>query len=72
MTRNDPWYEVVASDARLTQGDLLFDCPLVAWSPTPALQLAGRGEMETLKQAATAFRADDRCFFHRLASSLAG
>jgi hypothetical protein len=58
MTRNEPWYEVVAPDARLTQGDLLFDCPLVAWSPTPALHLAGRGEMETLKQAATAFRAD--------------
>jgi hypothetical protein len=30
MTSN-PWYDIAAPAAPLTQGDLLFDCPLVCW-----------------------------------------
>jgi hypothetical protein len=28
---SDPWYEVVASDTRITQGDVILDCPVAAW-----------------------------------------
>jgi hypothetical protein len=28
---NEPWYEVVLATSPLTQGDLLFDCPLLQW-----------------------------------------
>ena len=30
MTSN-PWYAIAPPDAPLTQGDLLFDCPLICW-----------------------------------------
>jgi hypothetical protein len=29
---SEAWYQLVAADQRLTQGDLIFDCPLLAWS----------------------------------------
>jgi hypothetical protein len=29
----EPWYEIVDADQRLTQGDLLFDCPVLSWMP---------------------------------------
>jgi hypothetical protein len=36
---NEPWYEVVSGDSRITQGDLILDCPVAAWkegfSPEP-------------------------------------
>jgi hypothetical protein len=28
---SEPWYDVVKSDARVTQGDLILDCPVTAW-----------------------------------------
>lgn len=28
---SDPWYDVVSSDARITQGDLILGCPVAAW-----------------------------------------
>jgi hypothetical protein len=31
----DGWYEVVAADVRLTQGDLIFQCPIVSWKRAP-------------------------------------
>lgn len=27
----DGWYEEVKANARLMQGDLISDCPLIAW-----------------------------------------
>jgi hypothetical protein len=30
----DAWYEVVGAEVRLTQGDLIFDCPLSTWAET--------------------------------------
>ena len=36
----DPWYESVGPGERLTQGDIIFDCPLVSWSATP-IRVAG-------------------------------
>ena len=29
---HDAWYEVVGAEERLTQGDLIFDCPLSTWA----------------------------------------
>jgi len=34
----DQWYEAVAAHVPLTQGDLIFDCPVVEWLPDPAVQ----------------------------------
>ncbi len=55
---NSPWYEVVDAGTQLTQGDLVFDCPLLTWSAGATLQVGGSHETEVLKQAASAFRAD--------------
>ncbi len=55
---NSPWYEVVPAETPLTQGDLVFDCPLLTWSAVPTLRASGPQETEALKQAANAFRAD--------------
>ncbi len=54
----DPWYAVVTPDGGLTQGDLIFGCPLLTWSTAQPLRLSGGQETETLRQAASAFRAD--------------
>jgi hypothetical protein len=54
----DPWYEIVAADVRLTQGDLIFDCPLLAWDDAAPVGVSSAAGAETLKQAVRAFRAD--------------
>ena len=55
---SDVWYETVGPGERLTQGDIIFDCPLVSWSSMP-IQVAGSGsEVEALKQGRVAFQAD--------------
>jgi hypothetical protein len=33
---SEPWYQVVAADSPLTQGDLLRDCRLLFWKPSEA------------------------------------
>ncbi len=58
MSMSDIWYETVSSGERLTQGDIIFDCPQVSWSSTP-IQVTGSGsEDEALKQGRVAFQAD--------------
>src|SRR5215469_6149412 len=55
---SDLWYETVGPADQLTQGDIIFDCPLVSWSPSP-IQVTGSGsEVEALKQGRVAFQAD--------------
>ncbi len=58
MTTPDPWYEVVGADTRLTQGDLILDCPLLAWTPGTPTSASGEQDADLLQQAASAFRAD--------------
>jgi hypothetical protein len=52
----NPWFEVVGGEERLTQGDLIFRCPLVGWNATA--ELSGSPEPETLAEAMRAFWSD--------------
>ena len=53
----DAWYDIVAPDITLTQGDLIFDCPLLSWQ-VDALRLEGKGVSEILENAMSAIQAD--------------
>ena len=55
---NEAWYEVVAPGAALTQGDLIFDCPLLTWRIASFPESSERSSPERLKEAITAFTAD--------------
>lgn len=55
---SDAWYDIVASDIPLTQGDLIFDCPLLAWQVEDVLRLEGEGVSEVLENAMSAIQAD--------------
>ena len=55
---NEPWYEVVDGATSLTQGDLVFGCPLLTWDPTKLPQVSGEQEAEVLKDASVGFKAD--------------
>ena len=54
---SDNWYSRVEAQTPLTQGDLISDCPVIAWAAGP-LNLSGSEEGEVLKAATTAVRAD--------------
>lgn len=53
----DTWYEVVEAGIPLTQGDLIFQCPVLAWK-AGTLDLQGQEETEIL-QGATVVTAPD-------------
>lgn len=55
---NEPWYEVVASDAPLTQGELIFDCPLLAWNVGQGGQGVVGVKETSLTRLVSAFRED--------------
>ncbi|MDY7014014.1 MAG: hypothetical protein SVX43_10540 [Cyanobacteriota bacterium] len=42
MMTNEPWYEVVSADTRLTQGDIILNCPVVRWSAEPIRPAIGQ------------------------------
>jgi hypothetical protein len=54
---NEDWYEKVGSHIKITQGDIIFDCPLTAWKNAP-IELTRESESEVLKAATDIFRAD--------------
>ncbi len=54
---SDSWYSHVEAEIPLTQGDLISDCPVIAWTAGP-LNLSGSEEGEVLKAATNAVRAD--------------
>lgn len=54
---NDPWYEVVDANTKLTQGDIIISCPVVVWDSNP-IPLGDNQETETLKSAVTVIKAD--------------
>jgi hypothetical protein len=54
----EAWYELVKANAKLTQGDIIFNCPILTWKPEiPQLQ-ATETETEVLKGAVDAIQAD--------------
>ena len=52
------WYDLAAPDTPLTQGDLIFDCPVLIWGDSAQLSLEGTSELEILESAVTAQVAD--------------
>jgi hypothetical protein len=54
---NESWYTIVDSNQALTQGDMVFDCPLMAWKPGP-IELSGQQATVVLKGAIQAVVAD--------------
>ena len=53
----DIWYSTVEAGIKLTQGDLILDCPLIRWKAEPP-QVNGSHETEILKQSSEGFSAD--------------
>ena len=53
---NEPWYEIVQASAALTQGDLIFDCPLIGWHGATAAN--DEPDETSLKNVIDAFRDD--------------
>jgi hypothetical protein len=53
----DSWYEEVAASAKLTQGDIIENCPIVTWIAQP-FQLEGRDERNNLRGMVDAVEAD--------------
>jgi len=53
----EAWYEIVGPEISLTQGDMIFDCPLLAWQDN-TLRLEGADESEVLKSAVNGIQAD--------------
>lgn len=57
MMTNNPWYEAVDTNAGLTQGDIILDCPVVRWISKP-IEIEVGQEVETLKSSIETIRAD--------------
>ncbi len=57
MMTNDSWYEAVDANIRLTQGDIINNCPVVRWTSNP-VELKACNEIETLKSSVEAIQAD--------------
>lgn len=54
---SEDWYEKVESHVRITQGDIVLDCPLTTWKDSP-VEFSPGNESEVLKAAIEIFRAD--------------
>ncbi len=50
----DRWYDLADADAPLTQGDLIFDCPVLTWQTDAQISKEGTAESEVLKSAVDA------------------
>ncbi len=54
---SDIWYEAVGADSRLTQGDLILNCPIITWK-TEIPQVSVGNEVEDLEAAVQATITD--------------
>lgn len=54
---NEGWYDTVEADEPITQGDIVFDCPLIGWQ-SDNLNLEYQDYLEALKTATIATQAD--------------
>jgi len=48
MMTNEPWYEAVNVNTGLTQGDIIFNCPVIRWASKP-IEPETDPEVEVLK-----------------------
>lgn len=55
---SNPWYEIVESDVRLTQGDIIPDCPLLKWQLDDVIEGESKASSERLFRAAKGMKAD--------------
>lgn len=53
----DPWYEVVDASAHLTQGDIIFDCPIIRWA-SKTVELGANRDLSILESLIEATRVD--------------
>jgi hypothetical protein len=53
----DTWYQVVQAATPITQGDLIFDCPVMTWA-AESLTVKDQNEVEALRATSTAIRID--------------
>jgi hypothetical protein len=57
MMKNNLWYEAVSASTKLTQGDIILDCPVIRWASKPVELKAGH-ETQTLKSSIETVSAD--------------
>ena len=55
---SEAWYSTVPAETRITQGDLIANCPLMGWKEGHQIQLTGTDEAEVLRLAAEAVLMD--------------
>lgn len=54
---SEGWYDIVDASVPVTQGDIIFDCPLISWQPSP-IELQGEQLAEVLKDTVISTLAD--------------
>ncbi|KPJ58595.1 MAG: hypothetical protein AMJ42_02995 [Deltaproteobacteria bacterium DG_8] len=54
---SEGWYEIVNADIPITQGDIIFNCPLIGWKPH-IITLQGKEISEVLKSSIDSICAD--------------
>jgi hypothetical protein len=54
---NNSWYEIAGANVKITQGDLITNCPVVRWSPNP-IELKTGQEVKTLRSSIDVTRSD--------------
>jgi hypothetical protein len=54
---SEEWYETVDANVPITQGDLIFDCPLIHWQ-SKDIELQGDHSSEALKGSTEVISAD--------------
>ena len=59
-----PWYEVVGSEVRLTQGDIILECPLLKWRLDDPAEGESKASGERLFKAAKGIKADVKEVLH--------
>lgn len=56
MTNN--WYETVDANSKLTQGDIILDCPILTWKSEIPQLMSSQSELEVLQASVEAIQAD--------------
>ncbi len=48
---SDGWFEEVAADEVLTQGDIVLECPVMSWNPDASFNAASIDELKAVNEA---------------------